>query len=107
MKKESLFDKIKNSVVKPIPCDAVPEWGTVYILSLTVGMVESRIGKAEDEGDDNYILSKNIARALCDEDGNLIFDEHNDEHLQIISRQSWGALDGLRKKMEEINGPKA
>lgn len=105
MKKQTIFDIIKNSAgVKPVPVE-VPEWGKVYILPLTVGQIESRIGK--DKENDEYVLSRSIARALCDEDGTLVLDADNEEHLKMIADQPWERLDSIRKAMDSINSPKA
>lgn len=105
MEKDEIFSIInKTRGVKPVPVD-VPDWGKVFLLPLTVGQIESRIGK--DQEDDKYVLSRSIARSLCDKNGKLVLDADNEEHLQMIADQPWERLDSIRKAMDSINSPKA
>lgn len=83
---------------------AVPtkEWGTVYVRGLTVAEVEDQ--PEVPEGKSKHSIARGALRVICDESGNRIFDEANEDHVELLAAQPWALLRSLLAKADDING---
>lgn len=74
-------------------------WEGVHVRPLTVDEIEN-----PPEGlSDRQKTAWGLARTLCDSDGHLIFDGQNQEHLQILGRQSATVLRKINEAAESLN----
>ncbi|HWT21698.1 MAG TPA: hypothetical protein VN280_22580 [Variovorax sp.] len=83
---------------KPVPIN-VPEWGDVYVRPLLVGEIESM----SSDADPKLQTARGIARMLCDQSGELLFDATNAEDLFAINRLRASSLNRIHAAMEEMN----
>ena len=83
---------------KPMPVD-VPAWGTVYVKPLTVGDIEA----FSNDVDPALKAARSIARVLCDEHGELIFDATSAEDLFAINGLPMDALRSINQAVEKLN----
>lgn len=84
---------------RPAPLVGVKGWEGVHVRPLTVDEIET-----PPEGlSDKQRTAWGLARTLCDADGNLIFDGQNQEHLQILGRQSATVLRKINEAAESLN----
>ena len=99
MKKASLRAQILATAnPKPTPVD-VPAWGEVFIRPLTVGDLESFSGDATV----THKAARSIARVLCDEHGELIFDANNEEDLIAINGLRADSLQAINAANAKVN----
>lgn len=90
---------LATSNPKPKPVD-VPEWGDVYVRPLLVGEIE---GLSADV-DPKLRTARGIARMLCDEHGQLLFDPNNTEDLFAINNLPSTSLNKINAAMEASAG---
>lgn len=83
---------------KPVPVN-VPEWGDVFVRPLLVGEVESM----SSDADPKLQTARGVARMLCDQNGDLLFDPNSAEDLFAINRLRASSLNRIYQAMEEIN----
>lgn len=83
---------------KPMPIE-VAAWGTVYIKPLTVGDIES----FSSDVDPALKAARSIARVLCDEHGELIFDPTSAEDLFAINGLRMDSLKAINDAVERMN----
>ncbi|AMM23164.1 hypothetical protein [Variovorax sp. PAMC 28711] len=83
---------------KPSPIE-VDGWGTVYVKPLTVGDIES----FNDDTDPKLKAARSIARVLCDEGGELLFDPQSPEDLFAINRLPLSAISVINGAVEKLN----
>ena len=74
----------------PKPVD-VPGWGTVYVRAITVGEVEEQTGDTQASQDKRRI-ARGVARVLCNEAGERMFDPASEDDVGLIARQPWTLL---------------
>lgn len=77
----------------------VDGWGTVYVKPLTVGDIES----FSVDTDPALKAARSIARVLCDEAGELIFDPQSAEDLFAINRLPLSAISVINGAVEKMN----
>jgi hypothetical protein len=83
---------------QPAPIE-VPGWGTVYIKPLTVGDIES----FSADTDPALKAARSIARVLCDQGGELLFDPTNPEDLFAINRLPLDAISVINAAVDKTN----
>lgn len=83
---------------KPVPVN-VPEWGDVYVRPLLVGEIEDMSADA----DPKLKIARGIARMLCDERGELLFDQASADDLFAINRLRASSLSLIHQAMEGLN----
>lgn len=83
---------------KPVPVN-VPEWGDVYVKPLLVGEIESM----SSDADPKLQTARGVARMLCDQNGELLFDPTSAEDLFAINRLRASSLNRIHAAMEEVN----
>jgi len=99
MNKQELRAKILATAnPKPSPIE-VDGWGTVYIKPLLVGDIES----FSSDTDPALKAARSIARVLCDESGELLFDPSNVEDLFAINRLPLDAISVINAAVEKTN----
>lgn len=98
-KRDELRAKIlATASPKPVPVN-VPEWGDVFVRPLLVGEIEAMASDA----DPKLQTARGIARMLCDEAGELLFDPTSAEDLFAINRLRASSLNRIHAAMEEVN----
>lgn len=97
--REELIAAIRATAVQEPRAVAVPKWGTVYVRDITVGEVEEQTADTEQKND-KMRIARGVARVLCDENGELLFDANDNEHVALLAKQPWKLL---RKIIEEEN----
>jgi len=70
----------------------VPVWGIVYVKAPTVEEVDANT-EAKDTDGKKRRLARGAARIICDENGKLVFDELNEEHVSLLEKQPWALLE--------------
>lgn len=83
---------------KPVAIN-VPEWGDVYVRPLLVGEIETM----SSDADPKLQTARGIARMLCDESGELLFDAASPDDLFAINRLRASSLNRIHAAMEEVN----
>ena len=83
---------------KPVRVD-VPEWGDVYVKPLLVGEIESM----SSDADPKLQAARGVARMLCNEAGELLFDASSPDDLFAINRLRASSLSRIHEAMEEMN----
>lgn len=100
MNREELKAKILATArPRPVPVN-VPEWGDVFVRPLLVGEIENMSADA----DPKLQTARGIARMLCDEGGELIFDPADPTDLFAINGLPAASLSRINDAMEHING---
>ena len=84
---------------KPVPVN-VPEWGDVYVRPLLVGEIEAM----SSDADPKLQTARGVARMLCDQNGDLLFDPNSAEDLFAINRLRASSLNRIHEAMEVVNG---
>lgn len=97
--REELLAAIRATAVQEPRAVVVPKWGTVYVRDITVGEVEEQTADMEQKND-KMRIARGVARVLCDENGELLFDANDNEHVALLAKQPWKLL---RKIIEEEN----
>lgn len=98
-KRDELRAKIlATASPKPVPVN-VPEWGDVFVRPLLVGEIESM----SSDADPKLQTARGIARMLCDESGELLFDSTSADDLFAINRLRASSLNLIHQAMEKIN----
>lgn len=99
MKRDELRAKIlATAAPKPVPVN-VPEWGDVFVKPLLVGEIES----ASTDADPKLQAARGIARMLCTEEGDLLFDASNADDLFAINRLRASTLSHIHAAMDAVN----
>ena len=99
MNKAQLRERILATAnPKPTPIE-VEGWGTVYVKPLTVGDIES----FNDDTDPALKAARSIARVLCDEAGELLFDPSSPEDLFAINRLPLNSISVINGAVEKMN----
>jgi len=83
---------------KPVPVN-VPEWGDVYVKPLLVGEIEAMSA----DMDPKLQTARGVARMLCNEAGELLFDANSAEDLFAINRLRASSLNRIHAAMDELN----
>jgi len=97
--KDELRAKIlATSNPKPMPVD-VPEWGGVFVRPLLVGEIEANSA----DTDPKLNMARGIARMLCDENGELLFDASNPTDLFAINGLRASTLSKINAAMDAVN----
>lgn len=100
MDKAALRERILATAnPKPSPVE-VEGWGTVYVKPLTVGDIES----FNSDTDPALKAARSIARVLCDEHGELIFDANSPEDLFAINRLPLNSISVINGAVDRLNG---
>jgi hypothetical protein len=84
---------------KPFPIHDVPGWGTVYIKPLKVGDIETFSADA----DPALRNARGIARVLCNENGETLFDAASVEDLFLINALPMECIAVLNASVEKMN----
>jgi hypothetical protein len=84
-----------TAVPKPKKLPEVPGWGTLYVKPLTVEEVDLQQQEIAVEGKDPLRFARGVARLLCDENGDTLFDPSNPDDLQLLAKQPWDMLQGV------------
>lgn len=87
---------------KPTPID-VPEWGRVFAKPLLVGDIES----FSEDADPALKTARSLARVLCDESGELLFDPTSAEDLFSINRLPLSSIKAVNAAVEKMNASSA
>lgn len=87
---------------KPVAVE-VPKWGVVYVKLPTVAEVDAQ-AEIKDDGNKRR-LARGASRVMCTEDGALIFDETNEEHLKLLEDQPWAILQKVLAAAELKDAP--
>lgn len=99
MTKDELRAKIlATSNPKPVPVD-VPEWGGVFVRPLLVGEIEDN----NADIDPKLRMARGIARMLCDENGELLFDPESTSDLFAINGLRASTLSAINAAMAAVN----
>lgn len=83
---------------KPVPVN-VPEWGDVYVKPLLVGEIESM----STDIDPKLQTARGVARMLCNEAGELLFDVNSPDDLFAINRLRASSLSKIHAAMDQVN----
>lgn len=104
MNKAELRAKIlATSNPKPVAVE-VPEWGDgIFVRPLLVGEVEA-LGA---DVDPKLRAARGVARMLCDENGELLFDPESTEDLFAINGLRASSLSRINAAMEKVNASTA
>jgi hypothetical protein len=106
----------KNGLLKAMQATAqmkprkitVNGWGDLYVKSLTVADVQAQQerNKETENADlkDRRTLALGAANVLCDENGALVFDPANKEHIDLLSLQPWAMLNQVLEASGDLNG---
>ena len=73
------------------PRSVETKWGTVYVKSLTVGEVDAQTDDTADGKDKNRI-ARAVARILCDENGERMFNPDDPADIALLAKQPWKLL---------------
>lgn len=117
-KEESKAKQLKDKIIKAkdIKVDGphyVPEWELEVFLKVMSASSKDQFElslwdiKVDDDGTDNsrqdlkHFRGKLLVNCLCDEDGDLLF---NDREYMLLGRKSASSLEPLVDRAKEING---
>jgi len=85
---------------QPVPVDT--PWGKLFVKTFTVADVD-RHREANAQSTDKRTLARGVARAVCDEDGNAIFDENSDADVTLIASQPYQKLMSIVRAANSAN----
>ncbi len=91
MKREELIAAMQATATEAPRAVEVPKWGTVYVRDVTVAEVEEQTQDTADKKDKQRI-ARGVARILCDERGNRLFDPDDPDDVALIAKQPWRML---------------
>lgn len=91
-----------NTAAKKLKPVTVPGLGEVFIRPATIGDTEEEIsnqgaGKA-------HVLSRRVARMLCDDKGAPLLDANNPEDVLLLAGQPESVLTRLSKAAADLDG---
>ncbi len=99
----SLEDLIKamRAVASPKPTPVpTEEFGLLHVKVQTVEDVDNaKPAKAKPGDTRKRELARGAIRSICDAEGNLLFDESNDEHATLIEQLPWPTLQKILSKI--------
>ena len=91
MNREELIAAMRATATEAPRAVTVPKWGTVYVRDVTVAEVEEQTNDTADKKDKQRI-ARAVARILCDEQGNRLFDPEDQDDVALLARQPWKLL---------------
>jgi len=90
MKRDALRAAIAALASKPPVKVSVPEIGDLFVRQLSVGEVEANARDSKSE--DPFRIARALARVLCDEDGELLYDPRSDDDVNELARAPFGVM---------------
>lgn len=79
--------------------------GPCYFRSLTVGQVDE-LNAQKDAPRDGFETARSIARILCDEQGNLLFDVNDPADLEQLQGLDVARFNAAATRVQARNAPK-
>lgn len=102
MDRKALMEAMQGTATSKPRAIKVPKWGTVYVRDITVDEADEA---SQDTGDekDKHRIARGVARVLCDEQGNRLFDPANEADVALLGKQPWSLLRRVVKEDDEGN----
>ena len=107
MTREELIAAMKAVAAAPPSPVTVEGWGTVHIRPVSFAEAEALKAEEPRENDPNR-GPRAVCRVLCDENGKLLLDPNNEEHVELVAKQPWEkiirVLNGSGAQTEPASG---
>lgn len=103
MNREELVEAMRLTATEAPRKVDVPKWGTVYVRDVTVAEVEEQTRDTEDK-QDKMRIARGVARVLCDENGNRLFDPDDADDVGLLAKQPWKLLSKIINVVEGNEG---
>lgn len=103
MNREELIEAMRLTATEAPRKVEVPKWGTVYVRDVTVAEVEEQTRDTADKQDKQRI-ARGVARILCDENGNRLFNPDDVDDVALLAKQPWKLLSKIISVSEGDGG---
>lgn len=110
MNRDQLITAMQQTANEKPRAVLINGWGTLYVRALTVAEVDAQANEPEKKDADGKIiidnrrLARGVARVLCDEEGNRIFDPDNTEDVELLAKQPWKRLRKVLAESDIVEG---
>lgn len=102
MKKSDLVKFFSEANKPKLSKVSIEGLGDIYVRALTVQEVEEQINDMDSENK----IARNIARVLCNEDGERLLDPNNDSDVALIASQPWESIMPIRQAIDKLSEAK-